>query len=131
MQILGTGIDIVENNRFEKMLDENKVEFFLRVFTENERSYCDKFKKNRIKAQHYAARFAAKEAFVKALGTGFRNLRLQDLNVKKDSLGAPYLELSNNLEIAIKDKGVAKIHLSISHSDNYSIAMVTLEGGES
>lgn len=131
LQILGTGIDIVENHRFEKMLVENKEEFFLRIFTENERNYCNKFKRNQIKAQHYAARFAAKEAFVKALGTGIRNLRLKDLNVKRDSLGAPYFEISDNVGMMIKDKGIMKIHLSISHSDNYSIAMVTLEGRES
>ncbi len=130
LSICGIGTDIAENERFEKMLSKGDDAFFSRVFTENERAYCEKFKKLSIKAQHYAVRFAAKEALVKALGTGFRYMNFHDLEVKNDSLGAPFFEVSGKVSELIREKGGQKIHLSLSHSDNYSIAMVVLEGEE-
>ncbi len=130
MVILGTGVDIAENYRFEKLLDQQETAFFIRIFTADERNYCDRYPKNRLKAQHYAARFAAKEALVKALGTGFRKMNFHDLEVRNDSLGAPYFEISGRVKEMVTEKRIERIHLSLSHSDNYSIAFVVLEGKE-
>lgn len=126
--IRGTGVDIAENNRFQEMLEKGQDGFFLRVFTEAEREYCEKFRTARIKAEHYAARFAAKEAFLKALGTGLRDTNFHEMEVKNDMLGAPYLEVGGKAALLLQKKGIQKLHLSMSHSDQYSIAMVIAEG---
>lgn len=128
MAIRGTGIDIAENYRFEEMLEKGQHAFFLRVFTEAEREYCEKYRTARIKAEHYAARFAAKEAFLKALGTGLRDTNFHEMEVKNDSLGAPYLEVRGNAALLMQKKGIQKLHLSMSHGDRYSVAMVIAEG---
>ncbi|AZR71975.1 holo-[acyl-carrier-protein] synthase [Anoxybacter fermentans] len=128
--IKGIGIDIVENIRFEKLLEKEDRAFFNRVFTEGEQEYCEKFKTMRLKAQHYAVRFAAKEALVKALGTGFRQIIFHEMEVKNDSLGAPFFEVRGRVKDLINKKKIKKIHLSLSHSDHYSTAMVVLEGKE-
>lgn len=130
MVIRGTGIDIAENDRFQKMVEEGQNAFFMRVFTEGERGYCEKFRTARAKAEHYAARFAAKEAFLKALGTGLRETNFHEMEVKNDSFGAPYLEVRGKAALLLQRKGIQKLHLSMSHSDQYSVAMVIAEGEE-
>ena len=130
MAIFGTGIDIVENGRFEKMLIAGEIAFFERVFSPAEREYCEKFRTPRIKAEHYAVRFAAKEAFVKALGTGFRQMNFHDVEVQNDPLGAPFLVLKGKVQELLKKRQIGSIHLSLSHSDNYSVAMVVAEKEE-
>lgn len=130
MAICGTGIDIAENERFEKMLVAGDMAFFHRVFSPHEREYCDKYRTPRMQAQHYAARFAAKEAFVKALGTGFRQMNFHDVEVHNDALGAPFLEISGKAAELLQERQAKRIHLSLSHSDNYSVAMVVVEKEE-
>ena len=87
MSILGTGIDIVETNRLKKLLLKKKSNFKNKIFTNNEIAYCEK--KSNI-TNCYSKRFAAKEAFVKSLGTGFRDgLNLKDISIINDKLGKP------------------------------------------
>lgn len=126
--IQGTGVDLAENDRFFRLLKEENDAFFRRIFTDLEREYCEKFKSVSAKAEHYAVRFAAKEAFVKALGTGFRGMKFHDIEVRNDGLGAPYFVFYGKVKQMILERGIDKIHLSVSHADHYSIAMVVAEG---
>ena len=122
MGILGTGIDIVENYRLKKLLLKKKSNFKNKIFTNNEIAYCEK--KSNI-TNCYSKRFAAKEAFVKALGTGFRkNINFKDIEVLKNHYGKPYL-LINKIRTSFKVKKF-NILLSISDEKKYAIATVII-----
>ncbi len=127
MAILGTGIDIVENYRLKEILLKKKSNFKKKIFTLNEVSYCEK-KSNSISC--YAKRFAAKEAFVKALGIGFRkNINFKNVEVLNNNYGKPYISI--NKIIANKIKTLFKVKkfnilLSISDEKKYSIASVII-----
>ena len=127
MAILGTGIDIVENYRLKKILQKKKSNFKKKIFTINELRYCEK-KSNSIGC--YSKRFAAKEAFVKALGVGFRkNINFKDIEVLNNAYGKPYVSI--NKKIANKIKTLFKVKkfnilLSISDEKKYSIASVII-----
>ena len=127
MTILGTGIDIVENYRLKKILLKKKPNFKKKIFTINEVAYCEK-KSSSINC--YSKRFAAKEAFVKALGTGFRkNINFKDIEVINNTYGKPYISI--NKKIANKIKTLFKVKkfnvsLSISDEKKYSIASVII-----
>lgn len=129
MKILGTGVDLQHNSRFIKLVTADDENFFARVFTVQEREYCNQFKLVRARAERYSARFAAKEALVKALGTGFRKISFHEIEVEKDALGKPYFNVSGQVQELVKKKGIDDIHLSLSHSDDYSLAFVIVEGG--
>lgn len=132
MKVLGTGVDLQHNSRFVKLVTEDDQSFFHRVFTLQEREYCNRFKLITAQAERYSARFAAKEALVKALGTGFLKIGFQEIEVDKDSLGKPFFVVSGAVQELVKKKGIEDIHLSLSHSEDYSIAFVIVEGrGES
>ena len=127
MGILGTGIDIVENYRLKKLLLKKKSNFKNKIFTNNEIEYCEK-KSNFTNC--YSKRFAAKEAFVKALGTGFRkNINFKDIEVLKNHYGKPYLLINkkviNKIKTSFKVKKI-NILLSISDETKYSIASVII-----
>jgi len=127
MAILGTGIDIVENYRLKKILLKKKSNFKKKIFTINEVNYCEK-KSNSISC--YSKRFAAKEAFAKALGTGFRkNINFKDVEVVNNTYGKPYIsinkKISNNIKTLFKVKKF-NILLSISDEKKYSIASVVI-----
>ena len=123
MQILGIGVDIVEKNRIKKSLT-NKL-FIKRIFTDSE-ILLAKNKKDKI--SFYSNRFAAKEAFSKSIGTGFReNLNFSDLSIKNDKLGKPIFVITNKIKRLIKKKfKITKFDflLSISDEKKYSIAYV-------
>ena len=127
MAILGTGIDIVENYRLKEILLKKKSNFKKKIFTINEVAYCEK-KSNSISC--YSKRFAAKEAFVKALGIGFRkNINFKDIEVVNNTYGKPYISI--NKKIANKIKTLFKVKkfiilLSISDEKKYSIASVII-----
>ena len=127
MAILGTGIDIVENYRLKEILLKKKSNFKKKIFTLNEVAYCEK-KSNSISC--YSKRFAAKEAFVKALGIGFRkNINFKDIEVVNNTYGKPYISI--NKKIANKIKTLFKVKkfnilLSISDEKKYSIASVII-----
>ena len=100
--------------------------FAERVFTEKERAYCEA--KGAAAAQSYAARFAAKEAFLKALRTGWRGkIGWQDIEIKNDEYGAPFLEISGEAREILEKLKANKIHLSMSHTTEHAIANVVLE----
>lgn len=120
--IKGLGIDIIEVSRFSLALARRGERLLNRVFSPEERAACG------VSPHRLAARFAAKEAFYKALGTGMRHYCWQEVEVKNDRLGAPYLCFSDRLSAHLGGKGVKKTHLSISHSRNYAVVQVILEG---
>ena len=125
MSIIGNGVDIIENNRIKKSL-KNK-NFINRIFTFSEIS---KSKKLNNKINYYAKRFAAKEAFVKSIGEGFRNnINFNDINVVNDKKGKPLIHISNNIKKIIKKKfklNKYKIYLSLSDEMMHSIAFVII-----
>jgi len=126
MKIIGTGVDIVENARIKKSIVNNI--FLKRVFTKEEILNSKKIKN---KVSYFAKKFAAKEAFVKSLGTGFRNeLNFKDISVTKDRLGKPSFLITNKIKNLIKKRfkiNSFNFFLSISDEKNYSIAFVILQ----
>ncbi|SHE70225.1 holo-ACP synthase [Clostridium fallax] len=122
--ILGIGSDIIEINRIENAI-ENTKGFLQKVFTEEEKKL---FLKKSMRSETIAGNFAVKEAVSKALGTGIRGFSLKDIEVLRNDLGKPVVNLYNNaLEIA-KSLEVKNIHVSISHNKKDAIAYVVLEG---
>ena len=120
--IKGMGIDIVEVSRFSQALTRRGERLIKRIFSPDERATCG------ASPHRLAARFAAKEAFYKALGTGMRSFRWREVEVKNNRLGAPYLSFSSRLAAHLAAEGVKATHLSLSHSGNYAVAQVILEG---
>lgn len=123
--ILSIGIDIVEVYRIRDVIARTP-RFAERVYTVREREYCDG--KGRAAAQSYAGRFAAKEAFLKALKTGWRGkITWQDIEVVSDTNGAPALSITGEAKMILKNRGASLVHLSISHTRDHAIAEVILE----
>jgi holo-[acyl-carrier protein] synthase len=123
--ISGIGTDIVAIDRFQRFLNENNTALLKRLFTEHERSFCSARKEC---AASYAARFAAKEAFLKALGTGLRDgLSWHDIEVVNDRLGKPELILSGKAIELFLEQGLSTVFLSLSHDSGTAVAMVVLE----
>jgi len=123
--ILSIGIDIVEVYRIRQTIARTP-RFAERVFTANERAFCDG--KGLAAPQSYAGRFAAKEAFLKALKTGWRGkITWQDIEVISDELGAPSLEIHGEAKKILNDRGADRVHLSISHTSDHAVAEVILE----
>ena len=126
MHIIGNGVDIIKNSRINNSL---KIKGFLnRIFTEKE---IQQGKKLKNKINFYAKRFAAKEAFVKAIGTGFRSeINFIDIEIKNYKNGKPYILLSNKLKNFLKKKFKIrkyKVFLSLSDENDYSIAFVVID----
>lgn len=123
--IYGIGIDIVETGRMEKIVGKWRDKFLQRVFTDVEIKYCA----GRAEAAiHYSARFAAKEAFLKALGIGLgMGVKLREIGVIHDEKGKPSLKLSGQAKAQIETRGIAAHHLSLSHTGKYATAVVVLE----
>lgn len=125
-RITGLGNDLVRSERFRRFLRLDKQALIHRLFTEEERSYA---LAKRDPAPHLAVRFAAKEAFLKALGTGLRDgLSWQDMAVVRDDLGRPDLRLSGAAARLFRDGGHRRLHLTCSHDGDYALATVILEG---
>lgn len=127
--ILGIGVDIVKNDRFSKWLDDKKI--IQRFFSTTEVEYINSelnTKQNKI--EFLASRFAVKEAFVKALGTGFTNINLTDIYVTKNKDGKPSICFSESFDITKNKLDNKKIHLSLSHEKEFSIAYVIIESEE-
>lgn len=123
--IFGIGTDIVAIERFRRFLDSGKSAILERLFTPAERSHC---MGRKDAASCLAARFAAKEAFLKALGTGLRDgLSWHDMEVANDALGKPLLLLSGKAAEKFQSNALAGSHLSLSHDGGNAIAMVVLE----
>lgn len=129
--IFGIGCDIIQIDRIEKLLASSGDAFLKRVFTEGEREHAEKYKRNKASVvSHFAKRFAAKEAFAKALGTGFgATISMQDVGVKNDEAGNPYLSLSEKAEKALEriTGGETVAHLSLSDDHPVAMAVVIIE----
>ncbi len=123
--ILGTGVDILEIDRLRKIIEKQNDRFLLRVFTPEERRFCNM---HRDPAPHFAARFAAKEAAFKALGTGWaKGVTWLDAEVQRDQQDPPKLMLHGEALKISQTQGAQRIHLSLSHSDLWAVAIVILE----
>lgn len=123
--IVGTGVDIAEIARFQRFVEDGNEPLLRRLFTQGERAYCEP---KRNCAQHYALRFAAKEAFVKALGTGLRDgITWLDMEVVNDPLGKPSLHLTGRAAELCSQRGITVCHLALSHDAGMALAMVVLE----
>jgi holo-[acyl-carrier protein] synthase len=113
----GVGTDIIEIGRIEKAIEKYRQRFLDRIFTEAEQRYCLKYK---LSARHFAGRFAAKEAIVKALGTGFKDgISWLDIEITNDHTGKPTVKLSEQIQ---KSLNSPHILLSISHCHEYATA---------
>ena len=123
--IVSIGIDITEVYRMRETIARTP-RFAERVFTTAEREYCET--KGAAAAQSYAARFAAKEAFLKALKTGWRGrIQWQDIEVLRDADGVPSLRVTGEAKAILETMGAPEVHLSISHTAEHAIAQVLLE----
>ncbi len=122
--ILGVGIDLCEVERIRRLLDKDSERFIRRVFRAGEAAYC---RDKRHPEIHFAARFAAKEAFLKALGRGWR-LGWSQLEVVRSESGKPDLSLSGKAAEAARRRGVRRIHLTLTHTAQTAAAVVILEG---
>tara|TARA_B100000242_G_scaffold281929_1_gene242724 strand:+ start:394 stop:777 length:384 start_codon:yes stop_codon:yes gene_type:complete len=125
MNIYGNGIDIIEIERMKSLITKNK-KIKERIFTKNEIKSCEKIKN---KFACYAKKFAAKEAFTKALGIGISNgLSLNEIEIDNNNRGKPFLELKNKsyriVKMIIKKK--FKVYLSLSDEKNYAVASVII-----
>ncbi|MBN1223867.1 MAG: holo-ACP synthase [Candidatus Aminicenantes bacterium] len=122
--IVGIGTDIIEVARIKKLIDGQE-RFKKRIFTASEIAYCER-KKN--KAQNYAARFAAKEAFLKAIGTGLRQgISFKEIEVVNNEHGKPEIFLYGTAKEFTLKMGVTNIQVSLSHLGEMAVAVVTAE----
>ncbi|MEI6093183.1 MAG: holo-ACP synthase [bacterium] len=123
--IFGLGIDIIEVSRIQKEISKKNGGFKTRVFTTNEIDYCES---KITKAESYAARFAAKEAFFKAMGSGWsKGFAWTEVEVAKDESGKPYIITHGKVKKFIKQKKISNIQISMSHLKETAIAIVSLE----
>jgi holo-[acyl-carrier protein] synthase len=124
--IVAIGIDVVEISRIEEVFARRGDRFRARVFTDAEISYCER---RASKLASYAARFAAKEAAMKALGTGWSDgVGWRDVEVVSEQNGAPALQLHGRALARLREIGAKRAHVSLTHSGNLAIAEVLLEG---
>jgi holo-[acyl-carrier protein] synthase len=124
----GIGIDLIEIERIQQNLEKHGSRFEEKVFTPTERAYCRSMP---IPAQHYAARFAAKEAFLKALGTGWaKGITWQDVGIENLPSGMPRLVVTGRAREIAEERGVGAMHVSLSHSRGNAVAVAVLEFAE-
>lgn len=116
------GIDIQSIARFEKSAEEHGEAFLNRIFTPHERGYCEP---KRMKYEHYAVRFAAKEAVMKALGVNAENpISFQDIEVDNEASGRPFLRISEEVRKKFSLSERVKFDISLSHEREYAVASV-------
>ncbi len=127
MSVLGIGVDIVEIARFASAMERSGQSLLDRLFLPAEQAYCSP---QREPARCYAARFAAKEAVSKALGTGIgAQLHWHDIEICRKESGAPHVVLSGIGADTARGLGVAQVLLSLSHSEHYAVANAVAVGG--
>jgi len=120
MEIIAHGIDLVDFPRIADMVERHGDRFVSRVFTAAEQAYA---RSNRNTTEKYAGRFAAKEAVLKLLGTGWRGrIAWTDIEVTNDSAGRPEVTLSGEVKVIAERMGIGQISLSITHTANFAIA---------
>lgn len=118
MDVSGLGVDIVEIDRMRDVLQRSPA-FRMKVFTQGERDYCDRTTRPEI---HYALRFAAKEAVLKTLGTGFSGVRPTDVEVVNEESGRPRAVLHGNAKTVADEQGVLELHISLSFTHSMAVA---------
>ena len=118
--MLATGVDIIEIPRIRQMLERYGLRFLDRIYTQGEIAYC------RERAPNLAARFAAKEATMKSLGTGVRGVGWKDIEVVRADSGAPAIQLHGRAKSRAERLGVQEISVSLSHSREYAVAFVVV-----
>jgi holo-[acyl-carrier protein] synthase len=124
--IVGLGLDIAEIDRMQAAIERHGRPFIERLFTAAEIAYCER---HRNRFERYAARFAVKEAAMKALGTGWRHgVRWQDFEITNAAGGKPTLRISGVAAEFAEKLGVKNISISITHSGNFALAQVIFEG---
>jgi holo-[acyl-carrier protein] synthase len=129
MPILGHGIDIVETARIRRLIDQHGPHFLDRVFTLGEQAYCNTSRKRSL--EHYAGRFAAKEAVLKVLGTGWRGgIAWTDIEVVKEPSGQPQVKLTGECARIARERGISRWHISISHIETHATASAIGMRGE-
>ena len=122
--IFGIGIDNIEVKRIKKQIDDS-IRFKEKIFTAKEIKYCES-KKNY--AESFAVRFAAKEAFLKAIGTGWSNgLQFKDIEILNDNKGKPIIHLQGKTKQIILDNELGNIHISLSHLKEIATAIIIIE----
>lgn len=127
-EIAGTGVDLIEVERLQRALEKPRTGARLRarLFTVGEVAYCES--RRRARFQSYAARFAAKEAAMKALGTGWnRNVGWRDIEVTRERGRAPQIRLSGKAADFARQRGITGLHLSLTHTATQAIAHVIAE----
>jgi len=123
--VYGIGIDLVENGRIEKVIGKWGQKFLQRVFSDREVEYCARHIQASV---HYGARFAAKEAFLKALGIGLgMGAKLKEIEVVRNNKGKPDIALSGGAKAQMEKKKITNIHLSLTHTKKYASAIILLE----
>ena len=125
--IIGIGIDSVSIPRIRNLIDKYGDRFLGKIFTDHE---IEESANRRDYAQFFAARFAAREAFFKALGTGWgRGISLKEVGVVKNDHGKPGFSFSEKTMVALEERDIVISHLSLTHDGEYAQAFVILEGG--
>ena len=125
--VLGLGTDLIETKRVQESIERYGERFLERIFTEGEIAYCMRKRKNA--AESFAARFAAKEAGAKALGTGIsRGVSWKEFEVKREASGKPTLSLSGRAAELAGMMGIRRVELSLTHSRELAMAVVLVEG---
>jgi holo-[acyl-carrier protein] synthase len=123
--ITGTGIDLVDVSRMKKLLAKWGDRFTERYFSRHEIDYCSR---KAVAEIHFAARFAAKESFLKSLGIGLgMGVNLKDIQVINDQQGKPDLILAGQAQHLLSERGIRKVHLSLTHTSECAAAVVILE----
>jgi holo-[acyl-carrier protein] synthase len=126
MSVIGTGIDLVECARIQRVLERFGDRFLQRVFTEGEIAYAMSMK---FPARHLAARFAAKEAVSKAFGTGIgKAMGWRDIDIQKKPSGEPFVVFSGPAKQLATERGVTAALVTLSHTEHHAMAAVVLEG---
>jgi holo-[acyl-carrier protein] synthase len=124
--LIGTGVDLIEIERIAHSIERYGERFLHRIYTEHEIAYCNS---KRSSAESFAARFAAKEAGAKALGTGIsRGVTWIEFQIARQPGGRPVLELRGRAALLAKELGVKTISLSLTHTGNLAMATVMMEG---
>ena len=122
--ILGVGIDLIEVQRVREKVE--KPLFKERIFSEKEIAYCESF--NKQKHEHYAGRFSAKEAFLKAIGEGWQGkFSFADIEITNNELGRPEINLLGKAQQVLEEKNITKMHVTISHLKEIASAVVIIE----
>jgi holo-[acyl-carrier protein] synthase len=126
MSVIGIGVDVIECSRIKSSIERFGDRFLHRVFTEGEIEYSMSMK---FPERHLAARFAGKEAVAKAFGTGIgKATGWRNIDIRKKESGEPFLVFSGPAETFAAERGVTSALITLSHTENYAVACVVLEG---